>query len=45
MEFTSSTRAKENRASRKGVVANSSVVPRRSSSVMGCYRIKKNRME
>ena len=35
MDFASSTRAAENRSRWKGVVANSSVVPRRPSKVMG----------
>ena len=35
MDFASSTRAAENRSRWKGVVANSSVVPRRPSNVMG----------
>ena len=35
MDFASSTRAAENRSRWKGVVANSSVVPRRPSRVMG----------
>ena len=35
MEFASSTRAAENRSRWKGIVANSSVVPRRPSKVMG----------
>ena len=35
MDFASSTRAAENRSIWKGVVANSSVVPRRPSKVMG----------
>ena len=35
MDFASSTRAAENRSRWKGIVANSSVVPRRSSKVMG----------
>ena len=35
MDFASSTRAAENRSRRKGIVANSSVVPRRPSKVMG----------
>ena len=34
-DFASSTRAAENRSRWKGIVANSSVVPRRSSKVMG----------
>ena len=35
MDLASSTRAAENRLRWKGVVANSSVVPRRPSKVMG----------
>ena len=35
MDFASSTRASENRSRWKGTVANSSVVPRRPSKVMG----------
>ena len=35
MDFASSTRAVENRSRWKGIVANSSVVPRRPSKVMG----------
>ena len=35
MDFVSSTRAGENRSRWKGVVANSSVVPRRPPKVMG----------
>ena len=35
MDFASSTRAVENRKRWKGIVANSSVVPRRPSKVMG----------
>ena len=35
MDFASSTRAAENRTKWKGIVVNSSVVPRRSSKVMG----------
>ena len=35
MDFASSTRAAENRSRWKGIVANSSVVPRRPSEVMG----------
>ena len=35
MDFTSSTRAAENRTRWKGIVANSAVVPRRPSKVMG----------
>ena len=35
MDFASSTRAVENRTRWKGVVANLSVVPRRSSKIMG----------
>ena len=35
MDFASSTRAAENRSGWKGIVANSSVVPRRPSKVMG----------
>ena len=39
MDFASSTRTTENRTRRKGIVANSSVVPRRPSKVMGYNRI------
>ena len=35
MDLASSTRAAENRSRWKGIVANSSVVPRRPSKVMG----------
>ena len=35
MDLASSTRAAENRARWKGIVVNSSVVPRRPSKVMG----------
>ena len=35
MDFTSLTRAAENRSRWKGIVANSSVVPRRPRKVMG----------
>ena len=35
MDFASSTRAAENRTKWKGIVADSSVVPRRPSKVMG----------
>ena len=35
MDFASSTKAGENRTRWKGIVANSSVVPRRPSKVMG----------
>ena len=35
MDFASSTSAAENRTGWKGIVANSSVVPRRPSKVMG----------
>ena len=35
MDFASSTRAAESRSRSKGIVANSSVVPRRPSKVMG----------
>ena len=35
MDFANSTRAAENRSRWKGIVANSSVVPRRPSKVMG----------
>ena len=35
MDFVSSTKAAENRTRRKWIVANSSVVPRRPSKVMG----------
>ena len=34
MDYASSTRAAENRSRSKGIVANSSVLPRRSSKVM-----------
>ena len=39
MDFASSTRTAENRTRWKGIVANSSVVPRRPSKVMGQNRI------
>ena len=39
MDFASSTRAAENRSRWKGIVANSSVVPRRPPKVMGWNRI------
>ena len=39
VDFASSTRAAENRSRWKGIVANSSVVPRRPSKVMGLNRI------
>ena len=42
MDFASSTRTAENRTRWKGVVANSSVVPRRPSKVMGYNRIETN---
>ena len=42
MNFASSTRAAENRTRWKGIVANSSVVPRRPSNVMGWNRIEWN---
>ena len=35
MDFATSTRAAENRSRWKGIVANSSVVPRQPSKVMG----------
>ena len=35
MDFASSTRTAENRTRWKGIVANSSVMPRRPSKVMG----------
>ena len=35
MDYANSTRAAENRIKWKGIVANSSVVPRRPSKVMG----------
>ena len=35
MDFASSTRAAENRTRWKGIVANSSLVPQRTSKVMG----------
>ena len=38
MDFASSTRAAENRTRWKGIVANSSVVPRQTSKVMGLIR-------
>ena len=38
MDFASSTRAAENRSRWKGIVANSSVVTRRPSKVMGWNR-------
>ena len=41
MDFASSTRAAENRSRWKGIVANSSVVPRRPSKVTGENRIEK----
>ena len=40
MDFASSTRAAENRSRWKRIVANSSVVPRRPSKVMGQNRIE-----
>ena len=40
MGFASSTRAAKNRTKWKGIVANSSVVPRRSSKVIGYNRIE-----
>ena len=40
MDFASSTRAAENRRRLKGNVANSSLVPRRPSNVMGLNRIE-----
>ena len=42
MDFASSTRAAENRTRWKGIVANSSVVPRQPSKVMGYDRIDSN---
>ena len=42
MDFASSTRVAENRTRWKGIVANSSVVPRRPSKVMGSNRIDSN---
>ena len=42
MDFASSTRTAENRTRWKGIVANSSVVPRRPSKVMGQNRIDRN---
>ena len=39
MDFASLTRAAENRTRWNGIVANSSVVPRRPSKVMGKNRI------
>ena len=41
MDFASSTRAAEKRSRWKGIVANSSVVPRRPSKVMGKNRIER----
>ena len=41
MDFASSTRAAENITRWKGIVANSSVVPRRPSEVTGWNRIEK----
>ena len=43
MDFASSTKAPENRSRWKGIVANSSVVPRRPSKVMGQNRIEKRK--
>ena len=40
MDFASSTRAAENRSRWKGIVANSSVVPRRPPKVMEGNRIE-----
>ena len=40
MDFASSAKAAENRTRSKGIVANSSVVPRRSSKVIGYNREK-----
>ena len=40
MDFASSTRAAKNRSRWKGIVANSSVVPRRPSKVIGQNRIE-----
>ena len=40
MDFASSTRMAENRTRWKGIVANSSVVPRGPSRVMGFNRIE-----
>ena len=40
MDFARSTRTAENRTRWKGIVANSSVVPRRTSKVMGLNRIE-----
>ena len=40
MNFVSSTRAAENSSRWKGIVANSSVVPRRPPKVMGLNRIE-----
>ena len=40
MDFASSTRTAENRTRWEGIVANSSVMPRRSSKVMGQNRIE-----
>ena len=43
MDFASSTRAAKSRTKWKGIFANSSVVPRRPSKVMGWNRIEYNR--
>ena len=40
MDFGSSTRAAENRTRCKGIVDNSSVVPRRPSKIFGYNRIE-----
>ena len=40
MDFASSTRTADDRTRWKGIVANSSVVPRRPSNVMGKNRIE-----
>ena len=40
MDFASSAKAAEDRARWKGIVVNSSVVPRRPSKVMGFNRIE-----
>ena len=42
MDFASSSRAAENRTIWKGIVANSSMVPRRLSKVMESKKIKTN---
>ena len=45
MDFASSTRAAENRSRWKGIVANSSVVPRRPSKVMGENTVERHEKE